>query len=46
MRDLRKRLITGILGAVLTFAVVACSDDSSPTDTTPGQSDTPKQVGS
>ena len=46
MPDLRKRLIAGILGAALTFAVVACgSSDSSPTDTNPDESDTP-QVGS
>ena len=46
MPDLRQRLVPVILGAVLTFVAVACSDDSSPTDTNPDEPDTTEPVGS
>ena len=41
MFDARKRLISGVLAALLMIATAACSDD-----TTPSESDTPQQIGS
>ena len=44
MPDLSKRLLGAIVAAVMTLAVVACSDDSSPTD--PDDPDSTQPVGS
>ena len=47
MPDLKKRLILGALGLVLTFGLVACNGDDGPPDTTsPGGPDTTAPVGS
>jgi len=47
MTDLKKRVIAGVLGLSLSLALVACSSNEDPSNTTPpGDSDTTAPVGS
>lgn len=46
MSHLKKRVITGILGLALTFALGACDSDDGPTDTTPEGSVATSPIGS
>lgn len=46
MPVLKKRVITGILGLVLAFALVACDPDDPANTTPPGDSETTAPVGS